>query len=627
MKRKIALFLSLLLAAASLPFAFAGCVRGAKYDGLNVGTLILPKNLMPYDSNTGAATLITGLIYDSLLDIIVEPTEGKYPDGTAFTPADDVENPFHFKDLLVTTAGVYPKKSADDAAGREDTYTPTEDQRNRVLSRKLGTGYAALPDREKEESVPSDNWFKYTLEVVGGNTWNDGTPFTAEDIKFTFDYITLNRGALASQAMFLANYSHSAVHGGGKYLDFYLATHKTSDIKTICNSIPILPKHIWESISKPKNEKNTNNPVGTHAYKLQTYAENNSVTLALRDDYAFFGDVISADAPKFITITLMGTADIMLQALEKGDIDVIWEEVEAGKAKQIRDHPDLYKKIKLAAVGTDYADTLLLNVNEYNFDNKEHFADSAFGGKGAEFRKAVSLAIDQDELIDKVLYGYGRRVGPGLVTGEQPHALTDGPWASHKKDIDEANRILDEAGFNVSGNYRTKPGGASLTVKILARASNERVAQALTEQFAKIKVNFEYERAFDSYSDDIKFSYGSNFDAIINRVTYAFPTILMFDARYGFYPGTSNPRLYNYSGLDDPVLRGLMADMENEKDPAAQIAKAHAVQTRLAGLYLELPLYSPNMIYAYNELRYKNWVSCVGAPILGSDTFKYIAPV
>ncbi|GHU98226.1 hypothetical protein FACS1894211_01620 [Clostridia bacterium] len=640
MKRKLAKLLIIVLAIAVPAGAFSAC-RTVKYENtLRIGAEALPKNLMPYDSNTGTSTVIASLLYNTILGNIGTPSEYaeqgdafRFPDGSVYTPPDTAENPFLMTDNLLKLEGAYPKKPGA-RFGRTDDYTPARQERIDLLNRKglspdrdAGeTWDTFLPTEAAENAVPSSGWLHYSFEVAEGYSWSDGTPFSAEDVKFTFDYILANQGGVGAVASFLGNYSRGEASEDGKAFDMYLGTRKTSDIKQIGTSILILPKHIWKDIKDPKSEKNLN-PVGTGAYKLAEngYSESSSVTLQLREGYNPGGQFSGAPPPAYISFVLHGNTDIMLSALDKGSIDLIYENLAIDKAMQLKNNPKLYKNVKLATTSNTYTTTLLLNVHGGKF------GDGDLSGKGKEFRRAVSLAVDQNALIGDVLYGYGVKVSDGLVPTGQPHALTEnGAYREHKTDIDEANGILDAAGFVKSGQYRKKPDGGELKIEIFTGVHNERLAQALRTQFERIGLNFSYKQAGTDYAEVVKDVNQTKqgaymFDAVLNTVTFAADQLLMFDARYGFYE-TANPtpRLYNYSGLDDAALRALMRSMEIEKDTVKQFEKAKEVQTYLAGLYVEIPLYSAKHVYAYTERNFVNFVPEDTTPLFNDDTLRYI---
>ncbi len=288
-KRIVWIFAVLTLAAVGL----GGCGREAKYaDALRVGTMELPKTLMPYVSAGKANTFVAGLVYDTLLDSVSAPVDSTLPDGSVFE-APEEENYFLFDDNLCEKEGAYPRKEGSKYGWVQ--FDPTEEQYQQQLKRKgisqgineIGEAIEETAEEfaaRAEKAVPAHNWMEYRFKVREGYTWSDGEPFTAEDIVFTFKYALKNAGALASVAYFLDNFYDAYADDGDLVL--LLATNKLSDIRTICSSILILPEHIWSNIRKPAQEKNLD-PVGTGAYTVpsEDYIDDTSLTLVWRDDY------------------------------------------------------------------------------------------------------------------------------------------------------------------------------------------------------------------------------------------------------------------------------------------------------------------------------------------------------
>lgn len=623
---KVKKIISLLITSVMLiSFAnvFISCGRKAKFsDVLTIASESLPSNLMPYDSNSGTSTFIASHIYNSMLGSELVPqgykngTDYFFEDGTKFEPIDKSVNPYLFTDSLLKKEGAFIAAKTPNTDGvivGKTTYTPTQEEIDSFVTR-----------RGKQ---PTKQWLKYTFEIVEGRLWNDGTPFSAHDVAFTFNYIMRYQGVFGAQASFLTNYSHTAVLKEGKYLEIYLGTEKASDIKIIANSILILPKHIWENVTAPRSEKNIQSPVGTGAYKLASYIEGSSITLTQREDYPF-KDELSKDL-KNITIKYIGSPDTMLSALQKGDIDLIYDDIASLKAQQVKGNKN-YTNVRLSSVENDFIQTLLFNIRE---DENGYFSDSKFGGKGKILRQAISLAINQQNLIDDILFGNGSTAGSGLVDKTQTHALTkDGVYVEKETDIDKANNLLEQNGFKYSGEFRKSPTGEDLKFEILASSFNERLVQGLKIQLKQIGIDISFKVSDNQTSDNIKYSKGSKFQMFINTVSFTADKLLMFDARYGVYAENLKnepdfkyePRLFNYSGILDKTFRDIIADMDNESDTINQMEKAKTTQQYLADLYIEIPLYASNKITAYSEKNFKGWVEVVGASVYNDFSVKYL---
>ncbi len=610
-------------------------VRQDKYENsLRVGTTELPKNLNPYSSMEASATFFVGLFYNTLLGSASTPvgyTEGGtyiFPDGMVYTPVDKDANPLSFADGLVEYEGALPKQEGS-IYGYE-YFNPTEEEWKEQCEREsivFGFDESGNPINETEDeflkraliAVPKENWMRFRFKVVEGHSWSDGTPFTAEDIKFTFDYIIKHSGALGSQAYFLTDYYKSEVVDGD--FVFTLASNNYTLMKTICNSIVIIPKHIWQTVRNPAKEKNLS-PVGTGAYYLAEgdYIEGSTITATLRKDYdeKLLKEMFAGEPIENVSVILMSNEDVLINALNEGSIDLMLNSVSPAKAYAVENN-SAYGNVKISSVTSESVVTLLFNVGPYGA-----FKEGSFNGYSYEIRKAISLCLNQQTLIDEVIHGKGVKVGDGLVQDYFDHAYVDetGNYVYHKTDVEAANKLLDTTSYKKDEN-----GSRGITLTIFATPDNEIVVKAIATQLKEIGINIEYAQATTTYSEDIKQQNHADFDMIINRVTYNADKLLMFNARYGVYPATGAVRLFNYSGIIDEKLIGMMNEMELASETKEQYELCRKVQKYIADLTIELPLYSENTITFYSSKKWDGWIEAEGLSIWNGYSIRNLKKV
>lgn len=628
--------IAMILVVSVMTGMFTACnVRQDKYaDSLRVGTTELPKNLNPYSSMEASATFFVGLFYNTLLGSASTPVdyvEGEtytFPDGTVFTPVNKEENPLAFADGLVEVEGALPKQEGS-IYGYE-YFNPTEEEWKEQCEREsivFGYDESGNPITETEEeflkrallAVPKENWMRFRFKVVEGHSWSDGTPFTAEDIKFTFDYIIKHSGALGSQAYFLTDYYKSEVVDGD--FVFTLASNNYTSMKTICNSIVIIPKHIWQKVKSPAKEKNLS-PVGTGAYYIAEgdYIEGSTITATFREDYdeALTKEMFAGEPIQKVSVILMSNEDVLINALNEGSIDLMLNSVSSAKTYAVQNN-SAYNNVKVSSVTSETVTTLLFNVGPYGA-----FKEGSFNGYSYEIRKAISLCLNQETLIDEVIHGMGVPVGDGLVQDFFDHAYVDenGNYVYHKTDVDAANALLDTTSY-----LRDENGSRGITLTVFATPDNEITVKALAMQLAQIGITLEYEQATSTYSEDIKQQNHADFDMIINRVTYNADKLLMFNARYGVYPATGSVRLFNYSGLIDETLIDMMNAMELASETKKQYELCRKVQAYIANLAIELPLYSENTITFYSSQKWDGWIEAEGLSIWNGYSIRYLKRV
>ena len=152
-----------------------------------------------------------------------------------------------------------------------------------------------------------------TYALRDGVTWHDGTPFSADDVVFTFD--TIAKNSLGINAQYLAELS-SATSPDAKTVVLKFKSPQAFDPGLI---VPILPKHIWSKMSPDQMAKfNNANPVGTGPTSSRS---------ASRARWSRSRAMTPGGAPRPAAATVSWTVytndDVLAQALKTGDVDIV----------------------------------------------------------------------------------------------------------------------------------------------------------------------------------------------------------------------------------------------------------------------------------------------------------------
>ncbi len=280
----------------------------------------------------------------------------------------------------------------------------------------------------------------WIIHLAKNATWHDGKPFTADDVVFTFNYIKQHDEIWLWQDEI--QYIESV-----RKIDDYTVEIKTSIPVSnlpwyVFPRLPILPKHIWEKIEDPTKYPNKN-PVGNGPFILEEYKPGEYIKFRVNLNYW-------REKPKIACIIAkIGlTPDTAFLELKKGQIDIMVLPPEY--VKQAEQDP----KIKVVISPDIYFDYIVLNTKKYPFNI-------------TEFRHAIAYAIDKQDLVNRVLLGYGEPlysvIPPAYKIWHNPNV------PKYEYNPEKAKEILDKLGFKDKNGdgIRETPDGKPLQVEIL----------------------------------------------------------------------------------------------------------------------------------------------------------------
>jgi peptide/nickel transport system substrate-binding protein len=286
----------------------------------------------------------------------------------------------------------------------------------------------------------------YTLR--DGVTWSDGQPFTAADVVYSFELLKANEVL----DIFGATAGLDTVTAEGNVVTFTFAGPSIPQWDRISSTM-IVPKHIWEAVADPVTHIN-DQPVGTGPYSLGSM-NSEELTWNLRADY--WGEPIQVQQIRY-TKPAEGQADML--RLANGEYDTNAKFIPNIEEVYVKQDPE-HNKYWFAQGGL---------VSLYFNLTKEPFND-------VNFRKAVSIAVDRDEIVQKAQLGYVTAASQtGLkLPGQVDWLNTDIPNQGYLGfDQEAAKKILTDAGYTYDGDTLLTPAGnkVEFTFKVQAGYSD-----------------------------------------------------------------------------------------------------------------------------------------------------------
>lgn len=329
---------------------------------------------------------------------------------------------------------------------------------------RLGPTGEVLPDLALSWQISPDG-LTYTFHLRAGITWHTGTSFSSEDVLFTY-------GLLAGPAL-RADPALGALWR-------QVSCQAPDQLTVVCRlpepfapflsftTIGILPKHVLEGadpamlIDHPFNQA----PVGTGPYRLAQLDQTKAV-LKANTRYHFGEPTIDE-----IDLLFFPDSAAAAAALHLGQVQGLL----LGPSANPEDADTLRADGRLRAyTGNRTAYTLIyLNNTRPPFDDKR-------------VRQALAHAVDIDEIIGNLLEGRAVRADSPIIPGT---------WASspelqaYPHDPNEAQRLLDEAGWLKGENGRQKEG---VELRITLMTDHDPLRAAIAErigvQLEKVGVN------------------------------------------------------------------------------------------------------------------------------------------
>lgn len=429
----------------------------------------------------------------------------------------------------------------------------------------------------------SDDGLVHTLELRDA-AWHDGTPLIAQDVVFTFEYFDAQ--TLSPLAIAAPRSIDAITATGERTVEIRLAHPDVNFSKAVLGSVPIIPEHVWADIDNPQAELSDEALVGTGPYRLVDRDDaQGRLAFDANPDY-FLG------APYVSRIEMVWVDDEIV-AVRAGELDGGQAPVEGVRNEVIgpfRDDP---------AFGVLEQETAFAFPLFWNLERGGALAD-------VRFRRAFLMAIDREDIVERLLTGNGAPGNPGFLPPGHPYHVDVEQYAY---DPQAAESLLDEAG------YERGPDGMRLnadgTPLELTLSTHDTVPPALPELVAAnleaVGIRLEQQIV------DLVRLFGMKTQGTFDLLMYLYP------GPVGTTPNAdpdilrpvyhSNPpnRLYAASGyerdgLDELLERQYRTDGEDERrELVAEIQQIVAEDLPLTILYYT------TMFFVYRQEAFDGW--------------------
>ena len=288
--------------------------------------------------------------------------------------------------------------------------------------------------------VASDDLMHFEYTIRDDLVWSDGQPLTAQDVVYTLNLYKFNHAYLPSGYLKL-------IDGEVRLKDENTVEFDTKEPTGLYTGESpymytyILPQHVYEGIEKPKQYENVPN-VGSGPFIIEEYKVGEFVRMVQNPEWP--GPEPYVDE---IVYRIYKNDDAIATALETGEID----------HAQVTT-PNIFNTLKNA----ENIDTMVGGIPSFaeigfNTGSAYQEADDLFTPHGdghpaltdVTVRRALRMAINSQELVDKVLLGYGTAgttiIPPISVAGARYDPTDTEDYIAW--DLEGAAQLLEDAGY------------------------------------------------------------------------------------------------------------------------------------------------------------------------------------
>ncbi|MGA1668944.1 MAG: ABC transporter substrate-binding protein, partial [Candidatus Nanopelagicales bacterium] len=310
-----------------------------------------------------------------------------------------------------------------------------------------------------EVSADGKTW-TYTLQP--DLLWSDGVPLTANDVVYTFQRILDGRYEQRNFGNYVRNITSVTATDDRTVV---MTTKEPSPIMERL-AVYILPEHVWSSIDGKAVKSFANEPaegeitVGSGPFLVVERRTGQFIRMVANDNY--FKGRPNVDE---LVFRIYNNPDALGQALVKGEIDFA-----SGLTADV--FSTLEGQEGITTYAGDYSgfNELAFNLGAATSDGKA-IGDGNPHMQDQRVRLAISHAIDRQQLVDKILDGYGT---PGSTVIPPLYSTLHIDPGTQGYDPALSNQILDDAGYAMGPDgVRVGPDGVPMRYRLFVRSDSD----------------------------------------------------------------------------------------------------------------------------------------------------------
>ncbi|MFB9135948.1 ABC transporter substrate-binding protein [Vibrio olivae] len=449
--------------------------------------------------------------------------------------------------------------------------------------------------RLAESYKMADDLMSVTFNIRKGVKWSDGQAFTADDVIYSFNLVK-EKPELDQSGI------NSWVSGVEKISDYqvrFRLTEANSNVPYEISKVPVVPEHIWKNVKDPATFTNEN-PVGSGPFtEIDTFTA--QLYIQCRNPNYWDNDNLDVDC---LRVPQIANNDQFLGKVVNGEMDWTSSFI-----------PDIDRTYAAASPTHHYwyppSGTQAFVVNFKNADPAKNEALT-----NVDFRRAFSMALDRQTIIDIAFYGGGTVNDFASGLGYAFEAWSD--ESVHNKfkqynsyNLDASKSLLNKAGFqDVDGDgFVETPSGKSF--ELLIQSPNgwtdfNNTVQLAVEQLAEAGIKAKARTPdFSVYNQAML---EGTYDVAYTNYFHGADPYTYWNSAYNsaLQSGEGMPRFAMHF-YKNQKLDGLLNSFYKTADKDEQLDIAHGIQQIIAKDQVTIPVMSGAYMFQYNTKRFTGW--------------------
>ena len=410
------------------------------------------------------------------------------------------------------------------------------------------------------------------FELRKGVKFHDGTPFTADDVIFSYGRVKQPNGTMGIYVTGVSEIRKVDSHT----VDLILSGPNPILLRNLVNffimSEAWAKKNNSVNVADFKNKEESfasRNAIGTGPYRITGWTPEQRITMTINNDWwdKHTGNV------KDVIYTPIKSDPTRVAALLSGDVDMLTD-------LPTQDISRLRQDSKLKVVDGPEVRTIYLapdlgspELKHSNIKGKNPFADK-------RVRQALSLAIDREAIRRTTMRGLS--IPAALIVAPGVNGHEDALDKPAPANVDAAKKLLADAGY---------PNGLEVRLNCPNNryVNDEEICQNVVAMWARVGVKAQL--AAENMVTFIQKV--QNFDSSIYLLGWGVAT---YDAQYSLQSlirtrTTGADGNFNFSKISDPVVDRLTDAMKTETDVTKRNAMIREALVRTRDEVLVIPLH------------------------------------